>query len=123
MVPLRRRGAALRRTLLLLLPALPSSPRRRSPFFLGSARWGFRTKPVGRQLDGDGIHRQTRLQTTSKKKKYNMILYFYKKYVTPYFQNAIKLIIFIVTNQGPDSEAAHLPTPSYHRRHRRHTGL
>ena len=44
---------------------------------------------------------------------------------TPYFQIAIKPIVLIVTNQvqGPDPEAAHLQTPSSHRRHLRHIGL
>jgi hypothetical protein len=59
------------------------------------------------------------------KGKYNMVLEFCKKDLTPYFQNAIKLIVLIVTNQvqGLDPEAAHLPTPSYHRCCHRHTGL
>jgi hypothetical protein len=59
------------------------------------------------------------------KGKYNMITEFCKNDFTPYFQNAIKPTILIVTNQvqGPDPEAAHLPTPSYHRRRHRRIGL
>jgi hypothetical protein len=59
------------------------------------------------------------------KEKYNMIPEFCHKNLTPYFQNAIKPIVLVDTNQvqGPDPEAAHLPTPSYHRRRRCHTGL
>jgi hypothetical protein len=62
---------------------------------------------------------------TKNKGKYNMIPEFCKKDLTPYFQNTIKPIVLVITNQllGPDLEAAHLPTPSYHHRHRRHTGL
>jgi hypothetical protein len=54
-----------------------------------------------------------------------MVSTFCQKNLTPYFQNAIKSIVLIVTNevQEPDPEAAHLPTPSYRRRRRRHTGL
>jgi hypothetical protein len=57
------------------------------------------------------------------KGKYNMISDFCKNDLTPYFQIPIKPIILVVTKQvqRPDPEAAHLPTPSYHRR--RHTGL
>jgi hypothetical protein len=59
------------------------------------------------------------------KEKCNMVPDFCKKDITPYFQNAIKPIVLVVTNQvqGPDPEAVHLPTPLYHRRCRRHTGL
>jgi hypothetical protein len=62
---------------------------------------------------------------SNNKGKYNMVPAFCQKNLTPYFQNAIKPIILVVTNQvqEPDPEAAHLPTPSYHRRRRRHTGL
>jgi hypothetical protein len=61
---------------------------------------------------------------TKYKGKYNMVPEFCKKDLTPYFQNTIKPIVLVVTNQvqGSDLEAAHLPTPSYHRRRRRHTG-
>jgi hypothetical protein len=55
------------------------------------------------------------------KEKYNMVPIFCQKNLTP----AIKPIVLIVTNQVQelDLEAAHHPTPSYHRRRRRHTGL
>jgi hypothetical protein len=59
------------------------------------------------------------------KGKYNMILNFCKKNLTPYFHSTIKPIVLVVANQvqRPDPEAAHLPTSSYHRRRRRHTSL
>jgi hypothetical protein len=52
----------------------------------------------------------------TKKGKYNMIQDFCKNDLTPYFHNTIKPIVLIVTNQvqRPDSEVAHLQTPSSH---------
>jgi hypothetical protein len=54
-----------------------------------------------------------------------MIPDFYKNDLTPYIQSTIKPIVLIVTTQVqvPDPEAAHLQTPSSHRRHYRHNGL
>jgi hypothetical protein len=62
---------------------------------------------------------------STKKGKYNMILDFCKNDLTPYFQSTIKPIVLIVTTQVqvPNPEAAHLLTPSSHRRHYRHKGL
>jgi hypothetical protein len=53
-----------------------------------------------------------------------MILEFCKD-LTPYFQNASKAIVLVVTNQvhGPDPETTHLPIQSYHPLRHRHTGL
>jgi hypothetical protein len=73
--------------------------------------------------DGISINGETdykRLHT-----KNDMIPNFCKNVLTPYFQSTIKPIVLIVTTQRqvPDPEAAHLQTPSDHRRHYRRNGL
>jgi hypothetical protein len=62
---------------------------------------------------------------SAKKGKYNMISDFCKNDLTPYIQSTIMPIILIITTQVhvPEPEAAHLQTPSSHRRHYRHNGL
>jgi hypothetical protein len=62
---------------------------------------------------------------STEKRKYDMIPDFYKNNLTPYIQSTIKPNVLIVTTQVlvPDPEAAHLHTPSNHRRHYRHNGL
>jgi hypothetical protein len=54
-----------------------------------------------------------------------MVPDFCKNDLTLYFQNTIKPIVLIVTNQvqRPDPEVAHLQTPSSQRHHYRHIGL
>jgi hypothetical protein len=54
-----------------------------------------------------------------------MVRDFCKNDLTSYFQNAIKLIALIITNQvqGPYLEVAHLNTPLSHNRHHRHIGI
>jgi hypothetical protein len=75
--------------------------------------------------DGISINGKTDYKRLHKKIKYNMIPYFCKNDLTPYFQSTMKPIDLIVTTQMqvPDPEAAHLQTPSNHRRHYRRNGL
>jgi hypothetical protein len=79
------------------------------------------------EITNDGISTMAKPITNDsiKKGKYNMVPDFCKNDLTPYFQNTIKPIVLIVTNQvqRPDPEVAHLQTPSSHCRHYRHIGL
>jgi uncharacterized membrane protein YgcG len=79
------------------------------------------------EITTDGISTMTKPITndSTKKGKYNMIPDFCKNDLTQYIQSTIKPIVLIVTTQVqvPDPEAAHLQTPSSHRRHYRHNGL
>jgi hypothetical protein len=64
--------------------------------------------------DGTSTMAKPITNVSTKRGKYNMIIYFCKNNLTPYFQSTIKPIVLIVTNQiqVSDPEVAHLQTPS-----------